>query len=302
MTSHELSLADLQERIQKDSFLRDANFDPHTIANSLVYHKNDVAKTIKTLTNCAKWHQEILGHQSKRISIVHIHAFLLTEIVTFLPNAKGPDGTPILLLRTSKEQREIPKQHYANFNMWTHFRISRNDDGNHVHNLFVDLQGFNIKQFRPSQYKRTEEAVACNPYRSNDATLYVFNASKVTTRLWNTLLRIVKSASYPKVHFLKPEELSSFMDVSLIPSDFGGHRSLEDTRADMEAFIRSEYEREGLRYEPIDVTAIDWKTYKVPDVDLTVRPESAMSVASNIDFDEIDAQVEKLGLNNDPEE
>ncbi|KAI9344059.1 hypothetical protein BDR26DRAFT_894111 [Obelidium mucronatum] len=301
MPTNEQALADLQERIETDSFLCDANLESFIVSKSLAWHKNDVMQTIKALTNFAKWHLEVLGHQSKRLSIVHVHAFLLAEIDTILPLARGPDGRPIILVRAFKSLREMPTQHMANFSMWGHYWLLRSFPDSD-HNLFVELQGFKLKLFRPSEYKRVEEANACSTCPPRDSTLYIFNASKVTTRLWTTLLRIVKSVAYPRVHFLKPEELSNFMDVSQIPTDFGGIRSMEDTRADMEQFIQSEYEREGLRYEPIDIATIDWKTYKIPDVDLTIRPESAMSVASNIDFDEIDTQIEKLGLNVDTEE
>ncbi|KAI9343956.1 hypothetical protein BDR26DRAFT_857862 [Obelidium mucronatum] len=272
--SFDQALATLQESIHRDAFLREANFESFIVASSLVNHKNNVAETIKALTNCAKWHEKILGHQSKRVSILHIHAFLLTEIDTFLPTAKDSEGRPIIVIRPGKISNAIPKQHYANFTMWSNFWLGRSFVDNN-HSVFIDLEGFKLKQFRPSQYKCIEEASACCTSLPNDSTLYVLNASKTTTRLWNTILRIIKSVSYPKVHFIKPEELSNFMDVSQIPVDMGGLRSAEDTRADMEEFIREEYAREGLLYEPIDI-----KHYQLEDLQ-----ESAMSVASNVDFD-----------------
>ncbi|KAI9344058.1 hypothetical protein BDR26DRAFT_963575 [Obelidium mucronatum] len=289
MKKHSLIFQDL---IAKDPFLRDTNLESFIVSKSLTFHKNDVPQTIKALTNFAKWHLETLGHQSKRISIAHVHAFLLAENYTLLPNTKGPDGRPILLARMFKDFRKIPSQHMANFAMWGHYWFLRSFPDSE-HHLFVEMEGFKLKLFRPSQFKRVEEVAACSTYPYTNSTMYIFNASQVTKRLWNVFQHMVKSIAYPRVHFIKPEELSNFMDISRIPTDFGGLRSMEDTRADMEEFIRSEYIREGLHYEPIDLSTIDWKTYKVPDVDISFRPESAMSVASNIDFDELDAQVEK---------
>ncbi|KAI9343957.1 hypothetical protein BDR26DRAFT_857863 [Obelidium mucronatum] len=294
-------LVTLQESIDRDEFLRDANFESHIVMKSLAYHKHNVDATLKTLTNCAKWHKEVLGHQSKRVSIVHIHAFLLTESFTFLPTATDRNGRPIILFRGSKETRSIPSQHLANFVMWFHFWAMRSNDNN-KYNFLLSLEGFKLKQFRPSQLKRLDEANTCQTIQSADATVYVFNANRFVIKIWNTVLRVAKSAVFSKTHFIKPAELSTFMDVSNIPVDFGGLRSLEDTRADMEDFIREEYAREGLRYESIDIKTLNWKTYKVPDMDLTLRPDSVMSIASNVDFDQIDAQLEKMGLNDDSEE
>ncbi|KAI9334247.1 hypothetical protein BDR26DRAFT_936998 [Obelidium mucronatum] len=230
------------------------SFEPYIVTKSLAYHKNDVDATVKALTNCAKWHKEVFGHQSKRVSIVHVHAFLLVESSAIVPNAKDPEGRPIYLFRGTKDTRAIPKQHFANYLMWFHFWLMQ------------------LKHFRPSQYKLTDESVACRPIPSSAGTAYILNASKFTTKLWNTYIRMTKEFR--------------------IPVDFGGLRSLEDARADLEEFIQEEYAREGLRYEPIDIATIDWKTYKVPDLDLTLRPESAMSIASNVDFDQIDAQLD----------
>ncbi|KAI9347315.1 hypothetical protein BDR26DRAFT_916210 [Obelidium mucronatum] len=294
----EQALIVLQESISRDVLLRDANLEPHVVAKSLAFHQNDVSKTLKALTHYANWHKEILGHQSKRVSIAHIHAFLLTEIFTFLPHVKGPDGRPIIIFRGAKDTRTIPKQHYAIFNMWYQLWVLRsNPDGNH--HLFLDFDGYKFKHFRPSEYKMINETVACQPAPPTSSILYMCNASKSAIKLWDVIRRILKDIPYTTSHFIKREELANFMDASVVsqlPVDFGGLRSAEDTRADMEDFIREEYAREGLRYEPIDIKSINWKTYKVADVDLSVRPESAMSVASNVDFDQLDAQLEKLGL------
>ncbi|KAI9347321.1 hypothetical protein BDR26DRAFT_892692 [Obelidium mucronatum] len=269
--SFEQALIVLQEIISEDAFLRDASFEPHIVSKSLAFHQNDVAKTLKALAHCANWHKETLGHQSKRVSIVHVHAFLLTDVSSILPCVKGPDGRPIIIIRCGKDDRTIPKQHFGIFTMWYYLWMLRsNPDGNH--NLLADFEGFKFKNFRPSEYKSINEAVACQPAPPTNSTFYA-----------------------------KSNEMRTLMDVSQIPVDFGGLRSMEDTRADMEEFIREEYAREGLRYEPIDIATINWKTYKVPDVDLTVRPESAMSVASNVDFDQLDAQLEKLGLDDSEE-
>ncbi|KAI9347316.1 hypothetical protein BDR26DRAFT_892687 [Obelidium mucronatum] len=296
----EQSLATLQECIENDVFLHDANLEPHIVAKSLAFHQNDVSQTLKALTNHAKWYKEVLGHQSKRVSIVHVHAFLLTGVFTILPYTKGPDGRPILLFRGAKDTRAIPKQHHAIFTMWHHLWMLRdNADGNH--HLFVDFQGYKFKHFRPSEYKLINEAVACEPAPPTNSTFYALNANKTAVRLWDAIRRIIKDIPYTTSHFIKSKELGTLMDVSKMPVDFGGLRSMQDTLADIKDFIRDEYVREGLRYEPIDVKSINWKTYKVPDVDLTVRPESAMSVASNVDFDQIDAQLEKLGLQDSEE-
>ncbi|KAI9330639.1 hypothetical protein BDR26DRAFT_938790 [Obelidium mucronatum] len=299
--SFDHSLTTLQESIKQDAFLRDANFEPYIVTKSLAYHKNDVDATVKALTNCAKWHKEVFGHQSKRVSIVHVHAFLLMESSAIVPNAKDPEGRPIYLFRGTKDTRAIPKQHFANYLMWFHFWLMQSGHENGDFCTLINLEGFKLKHFRPSQYKLTDESVACRPIPSSAGTAYILNASKFTTKLWNTYIRMTKSSGF-STHFIKPSELSNYMDVSQIPVDFGGLRSLEDARADLEEFIQEEYAREGLRYEPIDIATIDWKTYKVPDLDLSLRPESAMSIASNVDFDQIDAQLEKMGLNDDSEE
>ncbi|KAI9343973.1 hypothetical protein BDR26DRAFT_857914, partial [Obelidium mucronatum] len=183
--------------------------------------------------------------------------------------------------------------------MWAYFWMMREGSSTGDFCMLIDMEGVKLKHFRPSLYKRLDEAKACQPTHSTDSIAYIFNASKVTIKFWNAFLRIAKNAGFAKTHFIKSTELSSLMDVSLIPVDFGGLRLREYARADMEEFIREEYAREGLRYEPIDISTINWKTYKVPDVDLTLRPETAMSIASNMDFDEIDAQFEKMGLNDD---
>ncbi|KAI9343965.1 hypothetical protein BDR26DRAFT_857893 [Obelidium mucronatum] len=301
--SFDQALTTLQESIAQDAFLQAANFEPYIITKSLAYHKNNIDATLKALTKCAKWHKEYLGHQSKRVSIVHVHAFLLMEIATFVPHAKDPEGRPIYLFYGFKDTRSVPKQFHATFNMWNHFRILRSaDHDNDNYTLVVNLEGSKLKNFRPSQYKRLDEANACQPLQSTDTTLYVVNASKFTEKLVNASLRIMKSMGPSKLHFIKPAELSNHLDVSLIPVDFGGRRSLGDARVDMEDFIREEYAREGLRYEAIDVGTINWKSYKVPDLDLTIRPDTAMSIASNMDFDQLDAQLEKMGLNDASEE
>ncbi|KAI9347320.1 hypothetical protein BDR26DRAFT_855033 [Obelidium mucronatum] len=183
--------------------------------------------------------------------------------------------------------------------MWLFYWSQKFDSSDHY--LFIDFEGYKFKHFRPSEYKVLNESTACQPTPPAASTLFACNASKVAVKLWDAIRRILKDVPYPTSRFIKREEMSNFMDVAQIPVDFGGLRSMVDTRSDMEEFIREEYAREGLRYEPIDIKSINWKTYKIPDIDLTVRPESAMSISSNIDFDQIDAQLEKLGLDDSEE-
>ncbi|KAI9337257.1 hypothetical protein BDR26DRAFT_864045 [Obelidium mucronatum] len=250
--SFEQALANLQESIEKDAFLRDADFEEYIIARSLAFHKNDVHETLKALTNCAKWHKEILGHQSKRVSIVHIHAFLLVGVLTFLPTAKDNNGRPLMLFRIARDSRAIPKQHYGNFSMWFHFwnlrQCHEKNEQETNYNLLVDALGFKLKNFRPSEFKCIDEATSCRTVKTDVSAVFIFNASKAAVRLWTAVMKIIKSVVYSNTHFLKPAELSNFItETSQIPVDFGGLRSMEDTHADMEEFIQQEYAREGLR-------------------------------------------------------
>ncbi|KAJ3025218.1 UNVERIFIED_CONTAM: hypothetical protein HDU68_007356 [Siphonaria sp. JEL0065] len=295
MSSNQILLL-LQQAVNQDPFLRCANFEPYQLSKSLAYHENNVQATLKALKNYATWHKETLGHQRKRVSIVHVHAFLLANVSTFLPLNKAVDqlGNPIEIFRFNKDFGIIPKHHYANLIMFTkdyHLRHRSNSE----HSLFIEFEGTKFKNFRPSKYRLIGEASACALTPAKESTLYAFNTSKTALKLWGAVVKLAKHIPYKDIHFIKREELVQYM-IDQIPTDFGGNRSMEEVQADMEEFIRSEYTREGLRYEPIDVKSIDWKTYKVPDVDFSIRPESAMSVASNIDFDEIDARIEALGL------
>ncbi|KAJ3023338.1 UNVERIFIED_CONTAM: hypothetical protein HDU68_008657 [Siphonaria sp. JEL0065] len=295
------NLSFLQEAVNQDPFLVSAKLEPHLLVQSLKFHDNNVEATIKALTNYAIWYKENLGHQSKRVSIVHIHAFLLEGVYTILPNVTDNKGNAIVAFRAYKDTRNIPKQYYATLSRWIHDWKTRSSGPDHTHydhSLFLDFDSYRFKTFRPSHYKLINEAIISGALQPKDSALYVFNASKTAIKVFNATNRVIyKDVTHNGIHFIKREELKQHMNVDMIPVDFGGNRSLEDAQADLEDFIRSEYIREGLRYEQIDIKNVDWKTYKVPDVDMSaIRPESAMTIASNIDFDEIDARIEALGL------
>ncbi|KAJ3030772.1 UNVERIFIED_CONTAM: hypothetical protein HDU68_007849 [Siphonaria sp. JEL0065] len=294
----EQALSALHEAIRNDSFLNSASLEPLIVIKTLEAFEGKVPKALTALKNYAIWHKETLGHQSKRISIVHIHAFLLAGVFCFLPNVTGHDGRPITLYRAYKDRAgSIPKQHYANFCMWMSSYYLQ-EFGSINDSFFLNLDGFKFSCFRPSNYKVMADAQNGFPIKLTNATLVAFHASKTTKRVWDAIYKQLKDIEYT-VHFIDKDQVSKFVDPAKVPVDFGGLVSLADSDANMEEFIRDQYAREGIRYEPIDVSEINWKTYKIPDVDLSVRPESAMSVSSNIDFDKIDAQVEAMGLGNE---
>ncbi|KAJ3006406.1 UNVERIFIED_CONTAM: hypothetical protein HDU68_004074 [Siphonaria sp. JEL0065] len=290
------ALTSLHEAINNDPLLKSANLEPHLIDKSLASHNNNVSMTTQALTNYAKWHKVTLGDASKRISIAHIHAFLLSGIYQPVPNTLDKHGNPVIIFRANKDRAgKIPKLHVANTIMFLNYKFLRENPTTRQ-TVLLDLNGYKLSTFRPSNYKAMLEANLSNgtPWIPNFVHL---NSSSGILKFYAAVKRISKDAPY-EVHFIDPKEVGEFVDPRSLPQDFGGLLSAQDAAAGMEEFIKQEYAREGLRYQPIDVDSINWKTYKVLDLDIAVCSER-MSVDSNIsdvDFDKIDAQLQRISL------
>ncbi|KAI8612051.1 CRAL-TRIO domain-containing protein [Chytriomyces sp. MP71] len=109
------SLAQLKTQVASNASTADANLSEGLLKRALWAKHNDVKASERLLGAYSDWHTRTLGSPSMRLSIVHVHAFLLTGILEVLPNVKDRDGLPIVYMRpNSYLPGVIPWQHVVN--------------------------------------------------------------------------------------------------------------------------------------------------------------------------------------------
>ncbi|KAJ3196716.1 hypothetical protein HDU82_001682, partial [Entophlyctis luteolus] len=245
--------------------------------------------------NFAHWHNEYLNDPAAGVSIVHVHAYYLTDPSYGLPHWVARDGSA-LILNTAHKGRigGIPKQFGAFMTMFHLYRIllpARQPKWTLVN--YVDR--FRFVNLRLSLVKSANDTAASKP-NVKESTIIFHNASPFFKTSYKAIKRHMPD--FNTVRFTNGSEIFDYVDPAMVPIEYGGTMTDEQIKNDVEDFIRRQYEVEGLRYTPIDIKSVNWKTYRVPGMDFVIRPESAISVKT-VDYDAIDAELEALGIKGD---
>ncbi|KAJ3378679.1 hypothetical protein HDU84_007391 [Entophlyctis sp. JEL0112] len=277
----------LQSIIAGDAFLVSAKLEDNLIDHTLHCCDNHVAESVKVLTNFAHWHIENLGHPAARVSITHVHAYYLMKLFFSLPQMVSGKGDHFIVHRFSSDRGVVPKQFAAFMLMFIFYRI-RLPGRFHRGMTLVQAQNFQLVNMRLSTLKALNDAGAAK----RPTPVVIFNAGIFFMKSFKAMKRFLPD--YDLFRFVHGEEIFEYAESSVLPTDFGGTVTEQQLDADIEDFIIQQYALEGLRYSPISLSDINWKTYRPPGMDFMVRPESAIS-ARSIDFDAIGAALAKFG-------
>ncbi|KAJ3383517.1 hypothetical protein HDU84_003568 [Entophlyctis sp. JEL0112] len=288
----------LREGIAADPLLAAANIDAHHIDYSFDSTGHDVDRTLALLRSFALWHQENLGDPAARVSIVHVHAYFLTKLFFSLPNLLSRDGRILVFRRMSADRiGGVPKQFAAYISMYGFYGVCQQWRGGSM--CLFDVANFKVVNLRLNLY-RTTNLVGVTLPAAVHTPLVFYNASP----FFQACFHVIKQQASETNQFIfkKGPEIFELVDPSMLPSEYGGLITEEQLDNQIEAFIKSRYAEEGLKYVPIDIRAVDWKTYRVPGKVAFSRTESAVP-ASVIDYQAVESELMSLGyLNKKPEE
>ncbi|KAJ3379880.1 hypothetical protein HDU84_006337 [Entophlyctis sp. JEL0112] len=291
------SFEEVKAAIAADAFLTSAKLEDNLIRLTLTTYGDDVRRSLKVLTNFAHWHAENLNDPAARVSILHVHAFFLTKMYYGLPHLVARDGR-FLAFRSLNADRigGIPKQFSAFMAMFLFYRAQLPA----MDLRWVDLsnvENFKVMNLRLTLYKELNDVAASVPVVPTSALIF-HNCNPYFVASLRAVQR--QFPEFPQILFTKGQELFQYVDPSMLPQEFGGTITPEQMDADIEDQIKRMYALEGLRYSPIDVKAINWRTYRVPGPVYESRPYSSIS-SQPIDFDAIDAHLRAMGISDDHE-
>ncbi|KAJ3389237.1 hypothetical protein HDU84_008975 [Entophlyctis sp. JEL0112] len=282
----------LCDKIRSDPFLVSAKLEDDLIDYTLHALDNDVAQSLKVLTNFANWHKENLGHPSARVSIVHVHAYYLAKLYVAIPTLVSRAGGYVGFRKLNAERMGgVPKQFAVFMVMFVFYRILLPAMQFKVMDILI-VEKFRFINMRLTMYKALNDVVACIPVKKGNPFIF-HNAEPVFVKSFTAVRKFVPD--FDNNVFTKGDELFNYIDPAMTPVELGGTVTEEQLDADIEDFIIRQYAVEGLRYSPIDIKNINWKTYRPPGMDFVVRPESAIS-AKSIDYDAVDAELELQGF------